>query len=162
MKGKTVLLILLGLGLSFNALAAPFSWEALLNESETTYVRSLLLEDSLSFDYWFETSAEPGSYSGQAYDVVVLQTPGDWAYLGQVSAYYSHTEWQMAELTVPVSLRGEEREVRFLLRDLGPDTGPQVYLNNVGGASAPVPEPATLLLLGSGLLGLAGMRQKKR
>ena len=34
--------------------------------------------------------------------------------------------------------------------------------NVVGGQQAPVPEPATLLLIGSGLLGLAGMRRRFR
>jgi len=33
-------------------------------------------------------------------------------------------------------------------------------VTNLGGASSPVPEPATLILIGSGLIGLAGFRRK--
>ena len=42
------------------------------------------------------------------------------------------------------------------------DTSGQVYDFSAGGAVSTIPEPATMLLIGSGLLGLAGARRRRR
>jgi hypothetical protein len=47
------------------------------------------------------------------------------------------------------------------LRGFWPDEGAISHVAIYGGEGAPVPEPATMLLLGAGLIGLAGMGRKK-
>ena len=41
------------------------------------------------------------------------------------------------------------------------DDGPEIYFLDAGFTATPIPEPATMLLLGSGLIGLAGFGRKK-
>ena len=48
-----------------------------------------------------------------------------------------------------------------LLETWGSGTG-SVYFDNAYADSAPIPEPASMLLLGSGLLGLFGITRKKK
>jgi hypothetical protein len=45
---------------------------------------------------------------------------------------------------------------------LGDTSMVHAYITNNGGGNAPVPEPATMLLMGTGLAGLIGARRKKR
>jgi hypothetical protein len=44
---------------------------------------------------------------------------------------------------------------------IGNSTMVHAYITNLGGGSAPVPEPATLLLLGSGLIGLFSFGRRR-
>jgi len=64
-------------------------------------------------------------------------------------------------LWVPPWARGEEVQIKFSVLDWGQETDPTVYLRNIASTSSPVPEPATLLLFGAGLVGLIGSRFRK-
>jgi hypothetical protein len=50
----------------------------------------------------------------------------------------------------------------FYLDSFGTFSSLEINLADTGGNTAPVPEPATMILLGSGLIGLAGASRKKR
>ena len=72
---------------------------------------------------------------------------GSWSYTGGGSGAYGHL---VMEFGIPTS---------WNLNNLGFHWGP-TCANDVIEGGAPIPEPATMLLLGSGLIGLAGFRKK--
>lgn len=113
---------------------------------------------SISFDYWWEMGMTPPPYqSGLNFDVLALQGGDGWQYIGQFDAYNSSTDWATAVFSLPGKF-DPGTQLRFVLNDYYPESNPIVYLRNI--SITYVPEPTTLLLLGLGLIGLAGVRRK--
>jgi hypothetical protein len=118
----------------------------------------ILLGDTFSFDYWWEMETEPTDWNMD----ILFFNGTEWETFGWALNFDGSSDgWETASFWVPQWARGLEAQIRFSVFDLGQDTNPTVYLANIGSNSAPVPEPSTIVLMGLGLVGLAGFGRKK-
>ena len=142
----------------------------LRQDFDVTGLNSLTLSFNWAFDYWDNSCTADDTFLSfvrqdgtPAYRISLLDlttngTPLSWD-LGTAYGYYSET--------IDISSYTTE-DARLIFRlieesdsSFWTGTGSVAGIDNIVVSPAPVPEPSTMLLLGAGLLGLAGFNRKR-
>jgi len=145
------------------ALAIPSSgtWDFTVTPGDSELV-SLNGSNVFSFDVWLESNVVPQDVAWNAFNFHyrVQDSGGEVAWAGSVyfNGIGNSNSWQHIDLAIPTPPPGYQY-ISFSVEDFNNESNPIAYVDV---PSAPVPEPSTVLLFGTGLAGLAAVGRRKR
>jgi hypothetical protein len=125
---------------------------------DSPYLMTMLLGQTVSFDYWREMGTES---TDREFDVLLFNGTEWEIYGGEFNLAGSAGPWETASFSVPEWARGLETQIMVRVPDFGQEDDPAIYLRNIASNTSPVPEPAAIILLATGLLGIAGASRKR-
>lgn len=117
------------------------------------------LTGTIEYELWLETESTT-SGAWDAYYMSFWEQESGGNIIKNFGGIYfngSDNDWRTDILNDP--LLSGDGWLRLEVQDHGAATNPVAYVRNFN--HAPVPEPATLLLLGAGLVGIVGFGRKK-